>query len=235
MMLAGKKSRKSRKETRMAKDFQQKINELYKLKSLVTLIKQQGLDKDPDIQDDLILYSELGDGGVADVIVEDLIRRLEDKLIEGEAFPPPPEGVEFSGDIFIGMIPQTDQGFFISLDDLSKGFLGSGITGKGKTNLEYHLATEVARLNAGVRQIFLDTMKPNWRHMIDVIPDLLVTRWEDGFPKINPLRPVEGVHPDVHLQENIDNFGTCFGLYASSQTVLGRNTQEVYQKYGVQR
>lgn len=100
-----------------------------------------------------------------------------------------------------------------------------GRTGAGKTTLFQNLMTHLTV------PFWAFDRKQDYRHMVQVLPDLLVLPWSQL--KFNPLKPPDGVDPSRWAQVFTEIFSHATSLLSGSKNHLLTAVMELYTEYGL--
>lgn len=124
----------------------------------------------------------------------------------------------------------TDTHVELDLNSLSMHTFVTGSTGSGKSNVVYHLLTEVRK--QGIPFLVVEPAKGEYK---DVFADVRCfgTNPKLGeLLKINPFSFPEGIHVLEHIDRIVEIFNVCWPMYAAMPAVLKESIEQAYVSAG---
>lgn len=208
------------------------------LLEIVQLAQRANMLNDKRIQKLLLAYKSTQDA----VYYEGIIKRIEagmlPNLINPEIYPLPSKNEIFIGNpekgfLLLGksirnneMIP-----FIIPLNVLNQHIALLGRTGSGKTTIIYMIASQ--SISYGIHCWIFD-MKQDYRHLIQLIPELKVIRVGKEL-KHNPLQPPKSVLCQEWLSVFSRIFCSVHHLLDASSSMLLKSASRLYSDFGVDK
>jgi len=208
---------------------------LRNLAPLLRLMVESRAGNEPWAARQALAAAQTGDPELA----EDLARKLSLKAVVDavDPFPfsrPADSEVEKPGDpgqqLLLGRIKHTVSLFTIAIIDLLSHFLLLGRTGSGKTGLIYWIVMQC--IAKGVKVLVFDSVKTDFRHLVQFRHDILVIRLGKTF-KINFLAVPIGVEPKQWLHTLTEIICRTLSLLDGSMSLLIVLLDGLYRDYGV--
>lgn len=170
-----------------------------------------------------------------------LLRLLLDKKVKKDFKEkirlPPPKVSKAQGDYFLGDVIYPDKECFLfglREEEFIKHILITGMTGSGKTNLSFHILSELKKKN---KPFLVFDWKRNYVDLIQLpeFKDLRIIRLgsTDCEFRFNPLIPPKGISPKHWLGMLIDVMKHAFFVGHGVEYFLRKDIDNLYKMYGV--
>lgn len=170
-----------------------------------------------------------------------LMRLLADKKAKSdfreEIRLPPPLPYKLSGEYKIGNVlyPEKEYAEFgFREDEFIKHILIVGMTGTGKTNLAFHILTELRKHK---RPFLVFDWKTNYRALRQLpgFQDLKIIRLgsKDCQFRFNPLIPPPGIHPKNWMAMLIDVIKHAFFVAHGVEYFFRKGIDYLYEQFGI--
>jgi len=137
------------------------------------------------------------------------------------------------GEILLGMDVQNGMNAGLELKEIKEHMLITGRTGAGKTSVIYHLLIQL--IKKGIPFWAFD-YKNDYRHLLNFggfsnVKDFYI--FNQSTFRFNPLRPPEGVKPQLWMQIFISVFGFSYYILSGGSNLLVEEITRLYDDYGV--
>ena len=170
-----------------------------------------------------------------------LLRLLLDKRVKKDFKEnirlPPPTSKKADGDYYLGSVVYPDKDCFsfgLREEEFIKHILITGMTGSGKTNLSFHILSELNKKN---KPFLVFDWKRNYVDLTQLpeFKDLKIIRLGSNECKFrfNPLIPPKGISPKHWLGMLIDVMKHAFFVGHGVEYFLRKDIDNLYKMYGV--
>lgn len=166
---------------------------------------------------------------------DDVLKKAVDLFAKGEEIPfqQPSLFDTIGGEVLLGTDVQNGTKAGLELKEIKEHMLITGRTGAGKTSVIYHLLIQL--IKKGIPFWAFD-YKNDYRHLLNFggfsnVKDFYI--FNQSTFRFNPLRPPEGVKPQLWMQIFISVFGFSYYILSGGSNLLVEEITRLYDDYGV--